>query len=63
MSELHTQFYRKQSVTVTGKSMKLKDLGELDPQRADNPINRNVNASGGGGKAGYFRSVVGVINP
>ena len=37
--------YRKHAVVVTGKRMKIKDLGELDPERADKLINRVTNIS------------------
>ncbi len=54
--------YRKRSVTVAGKSMKIKDLGELSPERADNPINRAVDTSGSAKDVGFFKRLFGIFS-
>lgn len=54
--------YRKRSVTVTGKSMKIKDLGELSPERADKPINRTTDTSGSAKAVGFFKRLFGIFS-
>lgn len=55
--------YQQQTVTVTGKSMKIKDLGELSAERADKPINREKDPSGSTKSTGFFGALFGNTNP
>lgn len=54
--------YRKQAVTVTGKSLKVKDLGPLTTERADMPINRTASDSDSIKKPGLIRRILGIFS-
>ena len=54
--------YRKQAVTVSGKSLKIKELGPLSTERADMPINRTTDTSDSIKKPGFISRLLGVFN-
>lgn len=55
--------YRKAVVTVNGKSLKLKDIGELSPERADKEINRTSGVSVAPSAVGFFHRIIGGSSP
>lgn len=54
--------YRKKSVTVKGKSLKITDLGQLSEERADKPINRTSDGAGSVQDVGFFKRLFGVFS-